>query len=113
MIERRNDPYKRAFVAEIEREVVGYVLGAVVDLHPDLFQHVESGYIADIYVDPAYRRRGIARMLLDAIRGWLAEQGVQHIEWQVAATNPAGTAFWEAVGGRPVMVRMRLPLDGA
>lgn len=113
LIERRNDPYTRAFVAEIEREVVGYVLGAVVDLHPDLFEHVESGYIADIYVDPAYRRRGIARMLLTAIRGWLAEQGVQHIEWQVAATNPAGTAFWEAVGGRPVMVRMRLPLDGA
>ena len=112
LIERRNDPYTRAFVAEVGREVVGYVLGAVVDLHPDLFEHVESGYIADIYVAPAYRRRGIARQLFGAITGWFRQQGVQHIEWQVAAANPEGVAFWEAVGGRPIMVRMRLPLDG-
>ena len=113
LVERRNDPHTRAFVAEVDREVVGYILGAVVDLHPDLFEHVESGYIADIFVDPAYRQRGIARQLLGAMTGWFTEQGVQHVEWQVAAANPEGVAFWEAVGGRPVMIRMRLPLSGA
>ncbi len=113
LVERRNDPQTRAFVAEIDREVVGFVLGAVVDLYSDLFEHAESGYIADVFVDPAHRRRGVARQLFGAMAGWFAEQGVAHIEWQVAATNPAGVAFWEAVGGRPVVVRMRLPLDGA
>src|SRR5512145_1113343 len=53
MIERRDDPYTRTFVAEVDGQVVGYILGAVLDLHPDLFEHVDSGFIADIFVDPA------------------------------------------------------------
>jgi GNAT superfamily N-acetyltransferase len=61
LLERRDDPYTRAFVAESGGQVVGFALGAVVDLHPDLFEHIDSGFIADIYVDPAFRRQGIAR----------------------------------------------------
>ncbi len=70
LVERRNDPQTRAFVAEIDREVVGFVLGAVVDLYSDLFEHAESGYIADVFVDPAHRRRGVARQLFGAMAGW-------------------------------------------
>lgn len=108
LLERRDDPYTRTFVAEVDGEVIGYVLGAVLDLHPDLFDYVESGFIADIYVAPAYRRRGIARRLFETITAWFAEQGVTQTEWQVAAANEVGLRFWEAVGGRPLMVRMRV-----
>lgn len=112
LLERRDDSFTRTFVAEVDGDVIGYVLGAVVDLHPDLFAHVDSGFIADIYVDPAYRRRGIARQLVDTINAWFAEQGVSHTEWQVAAKNEEGIRFWEAVNGSAVMVRMRVDLDG-
>ena len=74
MIERRDDPYTRTFVAEVDGKVVGYILGAVLDLHPDLFQHVEAGFIADIFVDPAYRQQGIARQLVDTMTEWFAER---------------------------------------
>lgn len=110
LIERRDDPATRTFVAEVEGKVVGYVLGAVVDLHPDLFQHVDVGFIADIYVDPAYRGQGVARQLVVTINRWFAELGVDHTEWQVAAKNDEGRRFWEAVGGQSVMVRMRMDL---
>lgn len=112
LLERRDDPFTRAFVAEVAGEVVGYVLGAVVDLHPDLFDHVESGFIADIYVTPAYRRRGIARQLVAAINTWFAAQGVRYTEWQVAARNREGIRFWEAINGSAIMVRMRVDLNG-
>ncbi len=112
LLERRDDPYTRAFVAEVGGQVIGYVLGAVIDLHPDLFDHVDSGFIADIYVDPAYRRQGVARQLVDRINRWFAEQGVRHTEWQVAAANTEGIRFWEAINGRAIMVRMRVDLDG-
>jgi ribosomal protein S18 acetylase RimI-like enzyme len=108
LIERRGDPGTRVFVAEVDGQVVGYILGAIIDLHPDLFQHTDAGFIADIFVDPAYRRRGIARELVETISAWFTEQGAQHIEWQVAAANTAGVRFWEAVGGLAIMVRMRL-----
>lgn len=112
LLERRDDPYTRAFVAEVGGQVVGYVLGAIIDLHPDLFDHVDSGFIADIYVCPAHRRQGIARQLVDRINRWFAEQGVRHTEWQVAAANTEGIRFWEAINGHAIMVRMRVDLDG-
>lgn len=110
LLERRDDSFTRAFVAEVEGRVVGYVLGAVVDLHPDLFEHVDTGFIADIFVEEGYRRHGIARRLVDTLNAWFAEQGVYHTEWQVAAANLDGIRFWEAVGGRPIMSRMRMAI---
>ena len=112
LVERRDDPFTRALVAEVNGQVVGYILGAVIDLHPDLFQHVDAGFIADIYVDPAFRRQGVARQLVRTMYRWFSKQGVQQVEWQVAATNAEGIRFWEAVGGEPIMVRMRASLDG-
>ena len=110
LVERRDDPSTRAYVALVGEHVVGYILGAVVDLHPDLFDRENSGFIADVFVDPSHRRRGIARRLVTAITGWFAEQGVTHTEWQVAVANTAGIRFWEAVGGSAVMQRMRVDL---
>lgn len=111
LIERRNDPDTRALVAEVDGQVVGYVLGAVIDLHPDLFQHVDAGFIADIFVDPEFRRRGLARELIKSLGVWFAGKGVFHVEWQVSAANTPGIRFWEAVGGLAIMVRMRAEVD--
>jgi ribosomal protein S18 acetylase RimI-like enzyme len=113
MIERRDDPYTRTFVAEVDGQVVGYILGAVLDLHPDLFQHVEAGFIADIFVDSAYRQQGIARKLVDTMSEWFVSEGVQHIEWQVAAANESGIRFWEAIGGKAMTIRMRKTLGNS
>ncbi len=101
----------RAYVAELDGQVVGYVLGSVLDLHPDLFEQREAGFIADLFVLPAYRRRGIARRLVATINAWFAEQGMHIVEWSVAAANVEGLHFWEALGGQPIMVQMRATLD--
>ncbi len=111
LLERRDDPDTRTFVAEVDGEAVGYVLGAVIDMLPDLFEHDDVGFIADIYVAESFRRHGIARALVDTINAWFAEQGVAHTEWQVADANAAGRRFWESVGGRPLMTRMRVELN--
>ena len=101
----------RAYVAEVDGQVVGYVLGSVLALHPDLFEQRDAGFIADLFVLPAYRRQGIARRLVAAINAWFAEQGMRIAEWSVAAANVEGMRFWKALGGEPIMVQMRAPLD--
>jgi GNAT superfamily N-acetyltransferase len=74
---------------------------------------VDTGFIADVYVDPEFRRQGIARRLVETINKWFTEQGVRHVEWQVAVANADGTHFWEALGGQAITVRMRVRLDRA
>ncbi len=102
----------QAYVAEVAGQVVGYVLGSVLELHPDLFEQRRAGFIADLFVLPAYRRRGIARRLVRALNAWFVERGVRVVEWHVAAANAEGLRFWRALGGRPIMVQMRAPLEG-
>ena len=41
---------------------------------------------------------------------WFRSRGIQHMEWYVAARNRDGRTFWESLGGRDIMVRMRMEL---
>lgn len=110
LLERLDDPQTSTLVAEENGKVVGFALGAIVDLVPDVFDQEPSGFLADIYVDEAYRGRGIGRALVSGMADWFRQQGVSYFEWNVASRNPDARAFWHAVGGRDVMIRMRAPL---
>jgi ribosomal protein S18 acetylase RimI-like enzyme len=60
---------------------------------------VYEGEIYELYVDPAYQRRGIGRALLDAARGSLARDGIEGLmAWSIASNEPCGR-FLEAMGG--------------
>jgi GNAT superfamily N-acetyltransferase len=83
----------------------------VVDLAPDMFVHEASGFLADIYVDATVRRNGIGRMLVTALIDWFRDKGLRYFEWHAAVQNPDGIAFWRALGGREVMLRMRADVN--
>ncbi|MBE2268478.1 MAG: GNAT family N-acetyltransferase [Anaerolinea sp.] len=107
LIDRVEDSQSRVLVAEADGHVVGYVLGMVVDLVPEMFAQPPSGFLADIFVDAEHRRQGVGRALVDALAAWFREHGLDYYEWHVAARNTAAVEFWRAVGGRDVMLRMR------
>lgn len=102
----------QVYVAQDEERVVGYILGSIVDLLPDTFEAQTAGMVADIHVDAAHRGRGIGTSLVRAMQNWFRLRGVEYYEWYVAAENSAGVAFWrDKMGGRPIMLRMRAPID--
>lgn len=55
-------------------------------------------YVADLYVRPAQRRRGLGSELLAAARETMAPLGPDHVVLSVLAQNEAGRAFWEKAG---------------
>lgn len=112
LIDHLDDPTARVLVAEVDGVVVGYTLGVVVDLAPEMFEQEASGFLADIFVDARYRRHGLGRALVHALGDWFRERGLRYFEWHAAARNSAGIAFWESMGGRSVMLRMRADLTG-
>jgi ribosomal protein S18 acetylase RimI-like enzyme len=95
------------FVAERNGVVVGYVLGAMTDMISSWFVHAPTGFIADLYVCPEFQRRGVGRRLVAAMREWFQARGVHQAEWYVAVENEGALAFWRALGGTPLQLRMR------
>ena len=111
LAERVDDSHTCTFVAEVpDGPVIGYVLGVVVDLAPEMFEQEPSGFLADIYVEDDYRHAGVGRALVDALSDWFSGHGLRYFEWHVASRNADGLKFWQALGGRDVMVRMRAEL---
>lgn len=110
VLDRLHDTHTRTLVAEHEGRVVGFVLGLIVDLVPEMFEQEASGFLADIYVEEAYRSRGIGRRLVAELSAWFRSRGLEHMELYVASHNLSGRAFWESVGGREVMRRLRVDL---
>lgn len=118
IIDRLDDPTARVLVAAVppldgtgREQVVGYVLGLKVDLIPEMFAQESGGFLADIFVASEFRRQGIGRALVDTLTDWFHDEGLRYFEWHVAARNPEAVAFWRAIGGREVMLRMRANLD--
>lgn len=110
LIDRLNDTHTRVYVAEINNAVIGYALGVIVDLVPEMFVQETGGFLADIFVDSDYRRRGVGRKLVNTLCDWFRARGVSYLELYVASRNADGKEFWSAVGGREIMTRMRVQL---
>ncbi|MGD2176922.1 MAG: GNAT family N-acetyltransferase [Anaerolineae bacterium] len=84
-------------VAEADDALVGQIGGELREAVP-VFEPRTYGYITDIVVDPAARRRGIGRALFKALEEWFRGRGAADLQLQVLESNPAAQAFWRAMG---------------
>ena len=84
------------WVAESDGELVGYAGGMVVD---------GDVQILKVVVDPAFRRRGIARELLARVSDDARNLGAQTCSLEVRASNVGAQAFYAALGLASLGVR--------
>ena len=79
-----------------------------------------------VATDPAHRRRGLARRLVDGCRAFAAEAGYDVLWLHTTTRTPAALPFWFSLGAvvvhdereraadpRPATVHLELPLDGS
>ena len=63
------------------------------------------GYVHSVYTEPAYRRRGIARRIVDEMTGWSRAAG--HA-WLCLSYSDAGKPLYDSVGFVPwTLLRLR------
>lgn len=59
-------------------------------------------YLEDLFVEPAFRGRGIGKALLQAVARLAVQRGCGRFEWSVLDWNVPAIRFYEALGARPM-----------
>jgi ribosomal protein S18 acetylase RimI-like enzyme len=77
-------------VERVSREMIALVLGSRVS--------PESGHITQLCVHPDFRRRGLARMMLDLAASCFLRQGVSEISLTVTEANSEAIDLYRAEG---------------
>lgn len=80
-------------VAESERGIAGF---AIVEFVLEKGQRI--GHIVTIDVAPAERRRGVGRVLMEALLGYCREAEASGLRLEVAVDNAAAIAFYTLLG---------------
>jgi GNAT superfamily N-acetyltransferase len=57
-------------------------------------------YLEDLFVRPAFRRRGLAKALLSALASECVEKGYSRLSWSVLNWNVDAIALYDSVGGK-------------
>jgi ribosomal protein S18 acetylase RimI-like enzyme len=85
--------------------------GVIIDQHLPTPSNLSGkiGYILNVATDPGYRRRGIARCIMQAMLAWLAEQSIQRAALHA---SDQGRPLYESLCFEPTTHGMRLEMDG-
>jgi ribosomal protein S18 acetylase RimI-like enzyme len=69
------------------------------------------GHIYHLAVDPAYRRCGVGKRLLDECLDGLRKAGVKRVIIMVADNNPLGREFWRRSGWEEISGAIPMGID--
>jgi len=83
-------------VAEIDGRPVGFLL--MLDALPDEVTSMPQGFVAYMAVEPAARRRGAGRALLEAAEGEARRRSLPYMALMVTQENAAARALYESCG---------------
>jgi ribosomal protein S18 acetylase RimI-like enzyme len=96
----RQDLFYKAFVAQVDGAIVGSTscqLYTVKGLYPNILkqQYRNTGYIWGVYVEPSYRRQGIAKQLTSTTVNYLKAIGCKRVRLDASAM---GQPVYESLG---------------
>ncbi|MEA2697912.1 MAG: hypothetical protein QOI66_2183 [Myxococcales bacterium] len=69
--------------------------------------------IDQLAVDPAYQRRGVGRLLVDAVVADAQANGIRDVEMNVWSFNDTAQAAFHKLGFRPRIMRLRRQISPA
>ncbi|WP_297298011.1 GNAT family N-acetyltransferase [uncultured Methylovirgula sp.] len=94
--ERILDPSSAIFarIAESGGDAIGFSLSV---LHEGTWVASPICYLEDLFVDPAWRGKGVGRKLIQDLVDLAAERGWSRLYWHTRANNPARHLYDEFV----------------
>ena len=92
-------------VAERDGEVIGYTYSGVEGTDYMALRG-PAGVMYDIVVDPAHRKQGVGRMLVNATLDALKARGAPRVVLSTAEQNAAAQRLFDRAGFRHTMIEM-------
>lgn len=92
------EPVAYAHVVEVDGQAAAT---AVWFLNFSTWDGVTGIYLEDLFVRPAFRRRGLARKLLATLAAECVRRGGTRLSWAVLNWNVNAIALYDGVGGKP------------
>ncbi|CDO87418.1 GCN5 family acetyltransferase [Mycobacterium triplex] len=93
-----NSPIAHAHVAEVDGAIAAMALWFV---NFSTWDGAGGIYLEDLFVRPAFRRRGLARALLATLAAECVDNGYTRLAWAVLNWNVDAIALYDEIGGQP------------
>jgi ribosomal protein S18 acetylase RimI-like enzyme len=100
-----DEPNIIILVAEQDGDVLGYTYGGI-EGNDYMSLRGPAGVLYDIVVDPAHRKHGVGRMLLDATLDALKARGAPRVVLSTAQQNHSAQRLFDRAGFRRTMIEM-------
>jgi GNAT superfamily N-acetyltransferase len=71
-------------------------------------QHTHHAYCGFMYVEPAYRGKGVNQLIIDALKTWAHTQGLTELRLDVYTGNDTAIRAYEKAGFTPYLINMRM-----
>jgi ribosomal protein S18 acetylase RimI-like enzyme len=97
-------------VADRDAKVIGYTYSGV-EGNDYMSLRGPAGVVYDIVVDPAHRKQGVGRLLLDATLEALKGRGAPRVVLSTAERNTDAQRLFDHAGFRATMIEMTRELD--
>jgi GNAT superfamily N-acetyltransferase len=96
------NPMRRIIVAEDRTgTLIGMAMGLIADRH-DL-EPPRGGRIEDVWVEPDWRRQGLAKQLMDKVLAFFENNGVSTLVLDYSVGNIDAECTWKALGFEPIL----------
>jgi GNAT superfamily N-acetyltransferase len=108
LVELLDDPDCHYYLVEIDSVVAAQCMAFPLPTLRGNFE--DTVYVGSLAVDPAFRRRGVATMLMHTILNDALDDGFRFAEVRWHINNEEATSLWPALGFRPTYVQLHRTL---
>ncbi|HYD51858.1 MAG TPA: GNAT family N-acetyltransferase, partial [Gemmatimonadaceae bacterium] len=92
-----SSPTEAIFLAESDGHAVG-ILRCVETHASPLLEPDRYAYVSSVFVEPAFRRRGVLHALHDEAARWCRARGLHEMRLHNVGTNVDARSSWDALG---------------